>query len=413
MIGTGVFTSLGFQVADVKTGFALLTLWTLGGVLALCGALAYAELAAALPRSGGEFHLLSRSIHPAVGFLGGWISVAAGFALPIALAAFAFGEYFARVVPGSSPLLLSCALVAAVTLFHLFTLRLGSSFQNLFTSLKLVLVLIFIALPFFTEKRSGIGFMPQPEDAGMIWNPGFGVSLLFVMYAYTGWNAATYIVGEVRDPTRNVPRALFASTALVTVLYVAVHWAFLTTTPIDDLVGQLEVGHVVASGIFGETAGQWMSALLCIALVSSVSAMTWAGPRVTQTMGEDYPLFRVLAVTNRAGVPARAILLQTTIVLVMLLTSTFKSMLVYVQMILTLSSALTVIGVFVLRHRAPHLERPYKTWGYPVTPALFLLISGVAMLYTMYNQPWESLAGLVTVVLGLPVYWLSRRSAAA
>lgn len=413
MIGTGVFASLGFQVAQITSGFALLLLWAVGGVFALCGALSYGELAAALPRSGGELHFLTRTLHPLAGFLAGWVSVTVGFAPPIALVAITFGEYLSRVVPGTAPLASSCAVVAVVTLFHLRDLRLGSSFQNLFTALKVTLLVLFIALPFATGVRSGIGFAPRPGDLGVILSPVFGVSLLFVLYAYTGWNAATYIVDEVRDPTRNVPRALAVATGCVMVLYVGVHWAFLVTTPTAAFtpggVPEVEVGHVVAARALGEAGGRWMSGFLCVALVSSISAMTWAGPRVTQVMGEDYGLFRRLARTNRAGIPVRAILLQTTIVFIMLLTSTFKSILVFVQLILTLSSALTVLGVFTLRRRAPELPRPYRTWGYPVTPLLFLTISVFAMGHTFYRQPWESLAGLVIVLAGVPVFRLSTR----
>lgn len=413
MIGTGVFASLGFQVAEVTSGFALLLLWVVGGVFALCGALSYGELAAALPRSGGELNFLTRSIHPLVGFLAGWVSVTVGFAPPIALVAITFGEYFSRVAPGTSPLVPSCAVVAVVTLFHLRNLRLSSSFQNLFTGLKVALILVFIALPFFTGARSGIDFAPHRGDLGVIFSPVYGVSLLFVLYAYTGWNAATYMVGEIRDPTRNVPRALAAATGVVMALYVGIHWSFLVTTPIAALapggVPEIEVGHVVANRVFGEAGGRWMSAVLCVALVSSISAMTWAGPRVTQVMGEDYGMFRFLARTNRGGIPVRAILLQTAIVFIMLLTSTFKSILVFVQLILTLSSALTVLGVFTLRRKAPDLPRPYRTWGYPATPLVFLTISVFAMGYTVYHQPRESLAGLVVLLVGLPLYWLSPR----
>ncbi len=206
-----------------------------------------------------------------------------------------------------------------------------------------------------------------------------------------------------------MPRALFWGTVTVMVLYVGIHWAFLTLVPTAELAGQIEIGHIVASQVFGTAGGKWMSAMLCVALVSSASAMTWAGPRVTQVMGQDFGFFRALAHTNRAGIPMRAILLQTAIVFAMLLTSTFEWILVYVQLILTLSSALTVYGVFALRRREPDLERPYRTWGYPVTPLLFLGISALAMVHTFARQPWESLAGLVTLLVALPVYWLSPR----
>jgi APA family basic amino acid/polyamine antiporter len=414
MVGTGVFTSLGFQLYTTSSGFALLMLWVIGGVFALCGALTYGELAAALPRSGGEYHFLTKTFGPLPGFLAGWLSLVVGFAPPIALAAMAFGSYFSKVV-AFSPLVLSCAVVAFVTLFHLWDLRLSSSFQNVFTLMKIGLLGGFLALPWVSEKAAVMSFAPSREDLSAMMNPGYGVSLLYVMFAYAGWNAATYVAGEVHEPRRNVPRALLLGTVLVLTLYVGVHWAFLTTTPIELLVGKIEIGYVVATEVLGETGGRWAATLLALALVSTISAMTWAGPRVTQVMGEDYSLFRGLARTNRSGVPVRAILLQTAIVYLLLLTSTFNSVLVYVQLLLTASSALTVAAVFQLRRRQrenPDVELPaYRTWGYPITPLLFLAISIVTMIYTVDQQPFESLAGLVTLLVAAAIYFVSPKIA--
>ncbi len=409
MIGTGVFTSLGFQVVDIHSGFALLALWVIGGAFALCGALAYGELAAALPRSGGEFHFLSRVFHPSLGFLAGWVSLTVGFAAPIALAAMAFGRYGARVFPGVSPLAASCAVVALVTLAHLRDLRVGSAFQNLFTVFKVALIGVFIGAAALDGRPAEISFAPKAGDFGMMLGAPFAISLLYVTYAYAGWNAATYVTGEVAKPALNVPRSLALGTGLVLALYVGLNWAFLASAPISELAGQIEVGHVAAEHIFGASGGALMSSMLCVALVSTISAMTWAGPRVTQVMGQDFALFRALAATHSGGSPRRAILLQTAIVLALLLTSTFEAILVYIQFTLILSSLLTVLGVFYLRYTEPDLPRPYKTWGYPLTPLLFVAISVVTMGHTLTTRPWESLAGLATVLAGLPIYWLSPR----
>ena len=409
MIGTGVFTSLGFQVVGIHSGFALLLLWLTGGVFALCGALTYGELAAALPRSGGEFHFLSRIFHPSLGFLAGWVSLTVGFAAPIALAAMAFGRYFSRVFPGVSPLVPSLAVVALVTLAHLRDLWFGSWFQNLFTVFKVVLIVIFIAAAMLVRSPSQIDFTPRAGDLEVVLGAPFGISLLFVMFAYAGWNAATYVTGEVRDASRNVPRALVLGTALVVVLYIGLNWAFLATAPIADLAGQIEVGHISAERIFGPAGGALMSCMLCLALVSTISAMTWAGPRVTQIMGQDFAFFRFFAQTHPGGSPRRAVLLQTAIAVALLLTSTFEVVLVYTQFTLVLSSFLTVLGVFHLRRKEPDLPRPYRTWGYPLTPALFLVISLVTMGHTLTMRPWESLAGLATIAVGLPIFWLSPR----
>lgn len=414
MIGTGVFTSLGFQLLATGSGFAILVLWTLGGVLALAGALTYGELAAALPRSGGEYNFLSRTFHPSLGFMAGWLSLVVGFAPPIALAGMAFGSYFSQVLP-LSPLVLSCAVVGVVTLFHLRDLNLSSRFQNFFTLFKVTLLGAFIILPFFTSRRSEIRFAPHRDDLGALFDPAYGVSLLYVMFGYAGWNAATYVVGEVRRPRHNVPRALFLGTVLVLVLYVAVHWAFLTTTPAELMQGKIEIGYIVATHVLGDAGGRWAATLLAVALVSTISAMTWAGPRVTQMMGEDYAFFRALGRTNSAGVPVRAILLQAGIVYLLLLTSTFDAVLVYVQLLLAASSALTVAAVFQLRRlRRLRGEEPppYLTWGYPVTPLLFLGISAVTMVYTVYQQPVESIAGLATLAVAVPIYLLSPKTAA-
>lgn len=410
MIGTGVFTSLGFQLVDLRSGFSLLFLWALGGLFALCGALVYGELAAALPRSGGEFNFLGEIFHPAAGFLAGWISCVMGFALPIALAAMAFGSYLHRVDPRLPPTFTAIVMVLVVTAAHLRDLRWSSFFQNLATVFKLGLVVFFVgAAAFGLDSYQPISFAPTAQSVDEIFSQPFAVSLLFVMYAYAGWNASTYINGEVADPARNVPRSLLLATGIVAVLYVALNWALLIAAPVDAMSGQLEVGHVAAAAIFGEAGGQLMSVLLCVALVSSVSAMVWAGPRVTQVIGEDFAFFRTLARTNARGIPVIAILGQTALVVAMLLLATFESLVVYTQFTLAVCSAATVLGVFWLRRRRPDLPRPYRTWGYPLTPAIFLVLSVVMCFFTLLRHPFESIAGFATVLLGLPVYWLSKR----
>src|SRR5438874_152847 len=214
IIGTGVFTSLGFQVADIHSGFALLMLWIVGGIAALCGALCYGELSAALPRSGGKYHFLSEIYHPAIGFMAGFISATVGFAAPIALAAMAFGKYFRGVFDFGSPVVLSFMLVWVVALFHFGNLRLGSAFQNLWTVVKLLLISVLIGAGFLVEQKQAITFLPQSGDAGSIFSGAFAVALVYVMYSYSGWNASTYIIGEVKEPERNVPASVLAGTVV-------------------------------------------------------------------------------------------------------------------------------------------------------------------------------------------------------
>jgi APA family basic amino acid/polyamine antiporter len=407
MIGTGVFTSLGFQVTDLPSPFVILCLWVLGGVVALGGALSYAELAAALPRSGGEYHFLSRIFHPAVGFLAGWTSATVGFAAPIALAAMAFGTYAKGLAPGVSPLLLSLVLVWGTSAVHFSGLRRGSAFQNWFTFLKVALIVAFIVAGFVVRPAAAVSFLPARHDWHLMTGSAFAIALVYVMYSYSGWNASTYIVNEIREPERNVPRSLFAGTLAVLVLYVALNAAFLRTTPMPAMAGQLEVGLIAGRQIFGAVGGQVAAALICLGLISSVSSMIWIGPRVTVAMGEDLPGLALMAIKTRNGTPRVALGVQAVITTVLLLSGKFEDVLVYIQMALILSSALTVLGVIVLRVREPELPRPYRTWGYPVTPVLFLVVSAIMVFYVVQTKPWQSLAGLGTVLAGLIVYYVS------
>jgi APA family basic amino acid/polyamine antiporter len=407
MIGTGVFTSLGFQVSGVPSGFALLLLWVLGGVFAFCGALSYGELAAALPRSGGEYHFLSRIYSPVVGFLSGWIAATVGFAAPVALMAMAFGDYFAGVC-GISATGASCAVVLLATGVHLCGVEFGSGFQVWTTALKLALIVGITAAAFALAAPQPLTFAPRAGDGGLILSAPFAISLVYVMYSYEGWNAATYIAGEVRNPQRIIPLALLAGTAMVTVSYVAINAAFLYSTPMEALAGKLDVGLVAGREIFGARGGEIVALAICAGLVSSISAMTWAGPRVGETMGEDYRVLRWLARTTPRGVPWLAILWQTGIVFALLLTATFREIIVYLQLILLMSSFLTVLGVIVLRWRRPDLPRPYRTWGYPATPLVFLAMSGAMMIHIVGERPVEAAWGLATLALGAGLYAVAR-----
>jgi basic amino acid/polyamine antiporter, APA family len=410
IIGTGVFTSLGFQAIEIQSGFALLLLWAIGGVFALCGALCYGELGAAMPRSGGEYHYLSEIYHPAIGFLSGWVSVTVGFAAPIALSAMAFGNYAAQLIPEIPPMLFAVLITIAISLIHAQNLQLGSYFQNTTTNLKTAVIVIFILAGFVLATPQSLSFTPTIADLSTIASTPFAVSLVYVTYAYSGWNAAIYLASEIDQPARNLPRALFVGTAIVTVLYLALNFVFLYSTPIDDLAGELEVGYIAATHIFGAVGATIMGGAIAFGLVSSISSMVWAGPRVTQTIGEDFPLFAKLAQTNRAGIPYRAIVVQLAIALALILSSTFEAVLTYLSFTLTLSSFVTVLGLFVDRHRHPDRPRPYQAWGYPIVPILFLLMSLWILLFVLRGNPIESGIGLATVAIGLLVYRFAHRA---
>ena len=409
IIGTGIFTSLGFQLADIQSGFPLLMLWVIGGIAALCGALCYGELSAALPRSGGEYHFLSQIYHPALGFMAGFVSATVGFAAPIALAGMAFGTYFRGVFDFGSPVLLSFAIVWAVALFHLGNLRLGGVFQNLWTIVKLLLIGALITAGFIVEPKQGITFWPQAGDTMSIFSGAFAVALVYVMYSYSGWNASSYIIGEVKRPEKNVPRSLLAGTFIVIAAYVLLNAAFLATTPQQEMRGQIEVGLIAGKHIFGANGGRLVGAVICLGLVSTVSSMTWIGPRVTMSMGEDHWLLRLLGRKNKHGVPTNAIVLQLLIVNLLLLTQSFADVVRYTQFSLLICSLLAVIGVIVLRFTHPKITRPYRVWVYPLPPIVFSVITIWMMIYLLRSHAVESLAGVATALLGLLLYFCAKR----
>jgi APA family basic amino acid/polyamine antiporter len=409
MVGVGVFTSLGFQVKDIPSGFAILLLWTVGGIVALCGVFSYSELGAMFPRSSGEYNFLSRAFHPAFGFLAGWVSATVGFAAPVALAAMAFGEYGKSVLPGAPPLALAIGAVWLVSIVQLTGVRHSSTFQLVATILKVMLIVGFLIAGFVVGTPQPISFAPNVSDFGYITSAPFAIGLVFVMYSFSGWNAATYIIGEMHMPQQNLPRAMLAGTLIVLVLYVALNAVFLHTTPIDKLSGQLDVARIAGTYIFGEIGGRIVGAMICIGLVSSISAMMWIGPRVMMTMGEDIPALGVFSRKSARGAPVYAILFQLAVASLMLFTRSFEAVLDFIQFALLFCSFFTVLGVIKLRITQPDLPRPYRAWGYPFTPLVFLLVTLFMMYYLVTERPLQSLLGILIMISGLLIYAVFRK----
>ena len=408
MVGVGVFTSLGFQVKDITSGFSLLLLWVVGGIVAICGAICYAELAAMFPRSSGEYNFLRRIYHPAFGFVAGWLSATVGFAAPIALAAMAFGVYSRSIVPDAPPLLLGFCITWLAAIVHLGGVWLGGAYHNAWTALKLLFLVVFIVAGFALADIQPISFAPSTADFAAITGAPFAISLVFVMYSYSGWNAATYIIGELREPAHNVSRALLLGTAIVIVLYLGLNAVFLLSTPLPELAGQLDVAIIAGKHIFGPFGGRLVGALICLGLVSSISAMTWIGPRVTMTMGEDVLLLRFFSWKSKRDVPAIAIIFQLLVSNLLLLTQSFEAVLDFIQFSLTFCSFFTVLGVIKMRITDPKRPRPYRAWGYPVTPLVFLTVALFMMYYLVVSRPLQSLAGFAMMLAGLAIYYGSR-----
>ncbi len=410
MIGTGVFTSLGYQVEPIPSGFAILMLWFIGGLIALSGAFTYAEISTTLKRSGGEYYYLSKIFHPALGFLSGWMSAIVGFAGAISAVAIAIGEYSQDVL-GIPTRLVAIAAILSVSTIHWFGVRAGGIAQTILTSIKLSLIGFFCLAPFFVSESmvSGISFIPVANDLNLMMSPGFAISLVFVVYAYTGWNAAAYIAGNLENPIRNLPIALIAGTLVVAFLYLALNGMFLYTATFTELHGQNDIGNVVAQKLFGQRIGIIFSGLFSFALLSTLSAMTIAGPRVTEAMGEDYPLLKKFSAKNRFDMPFIAILAQAGWAIFLVLVSSFKEIIQYISVSLSIFSMITVIGVFQLRRMYKKADRPYSLPFYPIPPIIFTGCTCWMIWYMTKDDPRILLYSCLTMIPGLILFFVSSK----
>lgn len=438
MVGTGVFTSLCYQVVDypsqsdlanpdfhgkltslgsqfiaTKSVFPLMMLWVVGGIIALCGALCYSELGAAIPRSGGEYTYLSKIYHPAIGFLSGFVSVFVGFAAPIALAAMALGMYFSSVFPWFDPIWVGAIVVFLITIIHSINLIVGSRFQKVVTAIKILLILIFVICGIVLGEHQSISMIPASGSWSGLSSAAFAISLIYVSYAYSGWNASAYIASEIDNPKKNLPKSIITGTLLVMILYILLNFIFLFTVPASQMMDAKgipvnEIGAVSAINIFGDTGGNIMALIISVLLVSTISSMIFAGPRVTLVIGEDLSSLKFFARKNKKGIPVVAIIIQSVIALAFIFTSTFNFVLTYLGFTLTLFTTLTVIGLFILRFSKPDLPRPFKAWGYPFTPIIFIGVNVWILYFLISSMIDVAVAGLITVSAGLIFYFVSK-----
>ncbi|MDX2183861.1 MAG: amino acid permease [Gemmatimonadaceae bacterium] len=406
-IGTGVFTSLGFQALSLHDGFALLALWGLGGVLALCGALCYAELGAMLPESGGEFVYLSRAWSPTLGFTGGFVSMTAGFAAPTALAAMAFGRYVSAVVP-VAPMVATCAVLGAVAAIHWRQNAQARAFQVGTTSLTVSVILAFVVTGLLIGPVEPIAFMPSAASWTEIASAPFAVSLIYVVYAYHGWNAIGYVAGEIREPQRVIPRAVVLAVLLVAALYLLLHWVFLRTVPIGALAGTVEVAALSATRILGPSGGTVMSGVIAAVLVATISGFLMAGSRVTQAVCAATPRLEWFGQRSPSGVPRAALGLQLALVATLIVTASFEQVLAYTGVVLNLMNLLAVLGVMRLRQTAPSLARPFRVPWYPLPPLLFGALSIWMIGFVVAQRPAVLAAAVGTLALGAGVSRLSK-----
>ena len=406
MLGSGVFTTSGFALADLGDPRLVLLAWAVGGGIALCGALSYAGLAVRVPRSGGEYTLLSEALHPMAGFVAGWISLLAGFTAPIALAALVFATYLESGLGIALPeRWVATLLIASFAVLHGLRLREGVGIQNAVIVLKLAALLLFCA---FGAVSTGAWPKVSPTSAAALstFSVGtFATSLVWISFSFSGWNGAVYLAGEIRDPARNLPRALWIPTLGITFLYLALNAVFLSSGPADTLAGRPDVASVAAEHLGGAALRQALSFVICLALVTSVSAMVMSGPRVYAQMAKDGWL--PAAFTRGGDAPTAAVMLQGALAIVVVWIAELAQLLSYLGFTLSLSAALTVVAAMRVRMREGADAVPIP--AYPIPPLLFIVFTLGSAGFMISREPGPALIGLLTLLSGLLLYRMARR----
>ncbi len=406
MIGTGVFTSLGFQLAEVQNTWSIVILWLLGGVIALIGAFTYAELGTHFQDSGGDYIFLSRIFHPILGYLYTWISLTAGFSAPVAISAMAMTAYLSTPlgIDPNSPWL-GIVLIILLSAVHSFTIKTSGWFQDISSGLKVLFVVALVVIGFAYAPAGENAIQLDSSWTKEIWVPGFAVSLIFVSYAYQGWNSAAYIVGEIRNPLKNLPIALIGGTVLVTVIYLLMQLVMLKHATVDQMSGQVEVTTIAFSNILSGRAAHWISLFIALQLIATISGYLWIGSRIVQAMAAEHNQWKFVAPKSKSNIPVRAVWLLAAVSIFFTLTSTFEQVLIYAGFLLQLMSSITIASVFFIKEKEGTFRSPFGR----SLQVFYILFSIVVLAYTLYERPQESLIGLGLLGLGLVTYFVKRR----
>lgn len=398
-IGTGIFTTSGFIIKELRDPGALLLVWLLGGLIALFGALSYAELGKMFPRSGGEYVFLKESFGNAFGFLAGWISLVVGFSAPIAATSIAFSKYFLELfhLPNSENLVkfLAVSVILLFSFIHIQRIKIGANFQAGLTGFKILFLLVFLLAGFASLKESfsnswTLSLIPEKKS---LFSFGFPISFIYVMYAYSGWNAATYIGEEIKNPRKNIPLALLLGVLVVTVLYLGINLLYVKTLSFEEMCGVIEIGAKTAEKIFGKEFSFLFTAGITLGLLSVLSAMIITGPRVYYAMARDGVFFKIFAkVHPEKKTPIFSIFLQAVIAIFMVLTSTFEALLLYIGFTLALCASLTVAGLIKLKKK------------FIFSTFVFILTNLWIIFFTVITKPLTLLAGFLTILAGFFLY---------
>ncbi|MFC2165319.1 APC family permease [Acidobacteriota bacterium] len=417
MIGAGIFTTSGLLMTDLKKPLIMIVLWIVGGMIALAGALSYGEVGAVIPRAGGEYVFLSRLYKPIVGFLSGWVSFFGGFSAPIAASAIGFSVYLTRAFPWllkpgvfdpSFEVLFfkkfyAILVILIFTAIHARGIEVGAKVQNFLTILKVVLIVGLIILGFAVGKGS-LDHFTQGGDFQFDFGGWkiIGLSLMWIMFAYSGWNAAAYIGSEIKNPIKILPKSLLLGTGIVTFLYFCMNGFYVYASRPEEMSGVISIAGLSVGNLFGGSYESALSVMISFALFSSLSAYIILGPRVYYAMAKDRYFFRFASdIHPKFGVPSKSILLQGLIASIMVLLGTFDQILTYMGFSLGIFPLLVVIGVFKLRREKKSV---FKLPGFPYVP-IFYLLAGITILFLGFSErPVESSIAILTVIAGIPVF---------
>jgi basic amino acid/polyamine antiporter, APA family len=433
MIGTGILTTSGFLAGQLGSAKLVLSIWGVGAVCALAGAFCYSELGVNFPSSGGEYVYLTEAFGPTWGFMTGWISFFAGFSAPIAAAALAFSDYLGHFFPDlrldSAPVIagsgtwelrlggaqfLAGSVIAVFTLVNCLGIRRTARVQNVLTSLKLLIILAFLALGFAFGDGSWHNFaQPALRTSVTPLFAQFFVSLFYIYVSYSGWNAATYVAEELKQPSRTLPLSLFYGTGLVAALFIGLNVLFIYAMPLETMKGVVAVGALAAQHLFGPAVGGIFAAAMALSLLATVNAEVTIGPRVYYAMAKNGAFFSVAAkVDPRWHTPVVAILCQG--VCAVLMTATpFLNLLLYIGLLLNFFAMLSVISLFIFRRRPGWQKLGVVSFGYPLVPAFFVAVGAWMTILGVALRPGISALAVLTIAAGAGVYKLRLRRATA
>jgi len=432
MIGTGIFTTSGFLAGDLGSPSLVVAIWFVGALIALTGALCYSELGVNFPRSGGEYVYLTEAWGPAWGFIDGWVSFFAGFSAPIAVAALGVAAYVGHFAPNLDPRAttpfalgpldlqlggaqwFACGVIVIFTGLNLLSVDAVAKMQNGLTGVKLFVLGALLVLGFAVGTGDWAHFSETAERTSTTTVPAqFALSLVFVYFGYSGWNAAVYVAEEIKDPERILPRSLVLGTILVAVFYAALNCLFIYATPLEEMKGVVAVGAQAAQNLFGDSGGGIFAAGMALSLLATVNAMCMIGPRVYYAMARNGAFFAVAGkVHPKWKSPWVAVTAQGICCCVLILTGTFESLLYYIGFTLWLFSAASVFALVKFRRRPEWRRSPWVSFGWPAVPGFYVAVNMLVFVYFAVDKSWEALWSLLTIVAGGVAYHFYRRTAA-